>query len=177
MNRREFLKFLGGAAAAAAVAPQALADTLDVEQAYPVTSPCPPTFGMATYNPGFVVLDPKMMSLQQAIDALPKDGGTVYIPTGTYIVNQEVSIPKGVTLVGEGSVTFAGCNFRAESRGDAPIVFLLDEDDQVEITGSIFDGYELSRMPHWFEVPIGDHLRDLKEKMQRLYLKVKQRVT
>ena len=90
MNRREFLKFLGGAAAVAAVAPKALAEELD--RPIGIQGPCggPGPIGV----PGnFIVLEPGM-SVQEAISALPQDGGTVYIREGRYIVDEAIVILK-----------------------------------------------------------------------------------
>jgi len=163
MNRRDFLKFLGGAAAAAAVAPQVLAEA----SAPPAPAPA--------QSPGFIVLEPGM-SVQEAINALPTEGGTVYIRSGTYIVNEAISIPQDVQLVAEGNITISSCSFKGEPRsgGEAPIVFLMEEDDDVVITDNFFDCRQISSM---FEVPIGDHLAALKEKMHRLYQRAKQLVT
>jgi hypothetical protein len=180
MNRRDFLKFLGGAAAAAAVAPQALAAAIKDPGPWGFQGPIGvsgPQGPPANLAPGFIVLEPGM-SVQQAIDSLPKDGGTVYISSGTYIVNQKITIPDGVSLVAEGSLTISGCTFEGEARaaGDAPITLLMEEDDQVTIMNNTFNCKEVRSMKAWFETPIGDHLTDLREKMQRLYLKAKQLV-
>jgi Endopolygalacturonase len=178
MNRRDFLKFLGGTAAVAAVAPNALF----AEQAYPVTSPCPASFGTAiaptipVQSPGFIVVQPGM-SIQQAIDALPEAGGTVYVKSGTHIVNEAIFFPEGITLVAEGNLTISGCTFRAKPRKDAPMVFLMNEEENVEIIENVFYGDASSPMQSWFEIPIGDHLAALRGKMERLYLKMKQLVT
>lgn len=172
MNRRDFLKFLGGAAASVAIAPKALAETFK-------TGPmgCQAPIGPAgAFAPGFIVLEPGM-SIQEAIDALPKEGGTVYVKSGTHIVNERISFPDGVRLVSEGSLTISGCHFMAKARGDAPIVFLMEEDDNVTITNNFFDCEHLSPFSSWFQVPIGDHLASLRVKMQRLCLKAKQLVT
>lgn len=177
MNRRDFLKFLGGAAAAAAVAPQMLAEAASTGSSgfSGATGVTGPQGSPGPIGPECIVLD-YTMTVQQAIDALPQEGGTVYIKSGAYIVNQEISIPQNVRLVAEGNLTVVGCIFRGKPRPDAPIVLLMEEDDNVEIIGNIFKGEE-SNMPNWFEVPIGDHLAALREKMERLCLKAKQLVT
>lgn len=43
--------------------------------------------------------------IQEAIDSLPKAGGTVSIPAGTYIVRRTIHIPANVTLTGAGMAT------------------------------------------------------------------------
>src|SRR6187549_3951484 len=102
MNRREFLKFLGGAAATAAVAPAALAEALKTEVQGPIGVPGP-IGPPGNLSPGFIVLEPGM-SVQQAIDALPVSGGTVYVPNGTWIVDQTIEIRKDVQLVAQGNL-------------------------------------------------------------------------
>jgi len=181
MNRRDFLKFLGGAAAAAAVAPQVLAEAASAGSsgfsgATGITGPQGGPGPIGPQGPGYIVLD-HTMTIQQAIDALPKAGGTIYVKSGTYIVNQEIFFPEGVTLVAEGNLTISGCIFRAQPRKDTPMVFLMNEEDNVEIIDNVFYGDASSPMQSWFEAPIGDHLAALREKMDRLYLKMKQLVT
>src|SRR4029079_8759660 len=122
MNRRDFLKFLGGTAAVTACVPS----TLCAEQAYPVTSPCPASFGTAiaptipVQSPGFIVVQPGM-SIQQAIDALPEAGGTVYVKSGTHIVNEAIFFPEGITLVAAGTLIISGCTLLSQPRQDAPM--------------------------------------------------------
>lgn len=174
MNRREFLKFLGGAAAAAAVAPKALAEELD--RPIGIQGPCgsPGPVGV----PGdFVVLEPGM-SVQEAINALPKDGGTVYIREGTYIVNEAIKIPDGVTLVAEGNLTISGCHISGEARkrGDAPIWMLMEEDDQVMIIGNRFDCEQGQSLSSWFYAPIGEELKRVKSSISKLFLRFKKLV-
>ena len=43
--------------------------------------------------------------IQEAIDALPKEGGTVIIPGGTYTIRRSVLLRSGVTVRGQGSST------------------------------------------------------------------------
>ena len=163
MNRREFLKFLGGAAAAAALAPQALAEATQTQE--------------VAISPGFVVLEPGM-SIQEAINALPADGGTVYIRGGTYIVNEAIEIPDKVTLVAEGNLTISGCHFRSEERkrGDAPIWMLMEEDDQVVIMGNRFDCEQNQSLSSWFYAPIGEELKRVKASISKLFLGFKKLV-
>ena len=45
-------------------------------------------------------------SIQAALDALGEDGGIVYIPAGTYIINNQIIIPtSNITIYGEGRDT------------------------------------------------------------------------
>jgi len=174
MNRREFLKFLGGAAAAAAVAPKALAEELD--RPIGIQGPCgsPGPIGV----PGnFIVLEPGM-SVQDAISALPQDGGTVYIREGTYIVNEAIIIPDGVTLMAQGNLTIAGCHISCEARkpGDAPIWLLMEEDDQIAIVGNRFDCEQGQSISSWFYAPIGEELKRVKDSVFKLFLRFKKLV-
>jgi len=43
--------------------------------------------------------------IQEAIDALPEHGGTVFLPAGTYLLRRSVRLRPKVTLRGEGSAT------------------------------------------------------------------------
>ena len=43
--------------------------------------------------------------IQQAIDALPKDGGTVFLPAGTYKMTRSINLRSGVILRGAGPLT------------------------------------------------------------------------
>jgi hypothetical protein len=182
MNRRDFLKFLGGAAVTAAVAPQMLAEAASTGSsgfsgATGIIGPQGPPGPIGRPGPECIVLD-YTMTVQQAIDALPKQGGIVYIPSGTWIVNETICIPEEVRLVAEGDLGISDCHISgmASPRGEAPILLLMDEDDNVEIIGNSFDCEQLP-FSRWFEVPIGDHLAALRVKMDRLYLKMKQFVT
>ena len=40
--------------------------------------------------------------IQEAVDALPRGGGTVLVPAGTYVLPKKVRLPSGVELRGEG---------------------------------------------------------------------------
>ena len=45
-------------------------------------------------------------TIQKAVDALPDEGGTVFIPAGTYKISEPIIVDKsGVTLIGAGSGT------------------------------------------------------------------------
>jgi hypothetical protein len=169
MNRREFLKFLGGAAATAAVAPAALAEALKTEVQGPIGVPGPigPPGNLA---PGFIVLEPGM-SVQQAIDALPVSGGTVYVPNGTWIVDQTIEIRKDVQLVAQGNLVMEGCYITAKDSTGSPFWILMEEDDQVVINNNRFLCRE-----SFFHMPIGEELERVKEKLFRLYLKFKKLV-
>jgi len=43
--------------------------------------------------------------IQQAIDALPPEGGTVFLPAGTYKLTRPINLRSGVTLRGAGPLT------------------------------------------------------------------------
>lgn len=43
--------------------------------------------------------------IQQAIDALPKEGGVVQLKEGVYLVKRSIQLRSGVTLRGAGSQT------------------------------------------------------------------------
>ena len=43
--------------------------------------------------------------IQEAVDALPKSGGTVYLPPGRYALRRSVQLRSNVTLRGEGAAT------------------------------------------------------------------------
>jgi len=43
--------------------------------------------------------------IQEAIDALPEKGGTVFVPAGRYLVRRSIRLRSGVTLCGEGAAT------------------------------------------------------------------------
>jgi len=169
MNRREFLKFLGGAAATAAVAPAALAEALDAYEERS-TGFQAVTGDSGFSGPGFIVLEPGM-SVQQAIDALPVSGGTVYVPNGTWIVDQTIEIRKDVQLVAQGNLVMEGCYITAKDSTGSPFWILMEEDDQVVINNNRFLCKE-----SFFHMPIGEELELVKEKLFRLYLKFKKLV-
>jgi hypothetical protein len=176
MNRREFLKFLGAAATTAAVAPAALAEALDA-RGEGATGFQAVTGDSGFSGPGFTVLEPGM-SIQEAISALPENGGTVYIQGGTYIVDEVIIIPDGVTLVAQGNLTISGCRISGEARkrGDAPIWMLMEEDDQIAIIGNRFDCEPGQSMSSWFYAPIGEELKRVKESVFQLLLRFKKLV-
>jgi len=43
--------------------------------------------------------------IQEAVDALPKEGGAVFIPSGRYLLRRPVFLPSNVMLYGEGYAT------------------------------------------------------------------------
>ncbi len=55
--------------------------------------------------------------IQEAIDALPDRGGTVFLPAGHYVVHRSIRLRAGVTLRGEGTATVL--------RRRAPVTFNL----------------------------------------------------
>lgn len=48
------------------------------------------------------VLD-SFRAIQNAIESLTIVGGTVFLPSGTYLISQSIVLPQGVSLIGEGS--------------------------------------------------------------------------
>ncbi len=46
--------------------------------------------------------------IQEAIDALPEAGGTVFVPAGRYLIRRSVVLRSNVTLCGEGAATVIG---------------------------------------------------------------------
>lgn len=65
-------------------------------------------------------------AIQDAIDALPARGGTVYFPSGTYLIKMPLAVPSGTSLLGEGSESApggstlrAGTNMTTLVQGDA----------------------------------------------------------
>lgn len=55
--------------------------------------------------------------IQEAIDALPERGGTVFIPAGRYVIHRSIRLRSGVTLRGEGAATVLTRR--------APVIFTL----------------------------------------------------
>ena len=108
------------------------------------------------------------MTVQQAIDSLPAEGGTVLVPSGTYIVNEAITIPDGVEIVCEGNISIIGCHIIGAPRraGDAPITFLMEEEDQVQIVGNVIDSKNNGSMGAFY-VPIGEALTSLRRKFSR----------
>ena len=51
--------------------------------------------------------DPKSTTsgIQEAIDALPDEGGQVSIPAGRYVLRNSIRVPSRVRLIGEGPAT------------------------------------------------------------------------
>ena len=43
--------------------------------------------------------------IQEAIDSLPEQGGTVYIPAGTYVVHRTIAMRPNMKLIGAGRGT------------------------------------------------------------------------
>src|SRR5687768_14709026 len=41
-------------------------------------------------------------TIQEAIDSLPPEGGTVFLPAGVYDVHEKIRLPSGVELRGDG---------------------------------------------------------------------------
>jgi len=58
-------------------------------------------------EPDVVVSGPRDgTSIQAALNALPQSGGVVYIPAGTYTINEPITIPvPDVTIYGDGALT------------------------------------------------------------------------
>jgi len=69
--------------------------------------------------------------IQEAVDALPPGGGTVFIPAGTYPLRGPVVCKPNVTLRGEGEAT-------ALTRG-APVVHMLADDTEANKTAFVLD--------------------------------------
>jgi hypothetical protein len=57
--------------------------------------------------------------IQAAIDALPANGGTVFMPTGTYVITSSIILRKGLRLVGAGKSTILKHN-----AGSSPLLLL-----------------------------------------------------
>lgn len=55
--------------------------------------------------------------IQEAIDALPESGGTVFIPAGRYVIRRSIRLRSSVTLCGEGAATVLTRR--------APVTFIL----------------------------------------------------
>ncbi len=67
--------------------------------------------------------------IQEAIDRLPRQGGTVHVPAGEYMIRCSISLPDNVTLEGSGTNTvfvrpplFMSALARANSRNTRTIV-------------------------------------------------------
>jgi hypothetical protein len=177
MNRRDFLMFLGGAAAAAAVAPEVLADAVPSGSSgwFGATGATGVIGPQCPSGPRCIVVFDGLMTVQEAIDSLAPDGGTVFLPSGTHVVGESITIPQNVEIVGEGNITFTSCSFRSSlvmgktpSRHEAPITLLMDEDNQVQIVGNVFDCNHVLSMNDWFHVPIGEALASLRRKFRGL---------
>jgi hypothetical protein len=99
LNRRSFLGLALGLAGAAAVG-----ELPSIALPKPEASPAP----IPASRPNVIYLE-SGDSIQAAINALPDDGGTIYLREGVYVTNQDFTIPKDVTLIGEGNNGFVNC--------------------------------------------------------------------
>jgi Pectate lyase superfamily protein len=61
-------------------------------------------------------------AIQAAMDALPLSGGTLFIPTGTYLFNNPLVIHKPVHLVGAGPTTVLSHNADLGTHGEANFI-------------------------------------------------------
>ncbi len=78
--------------------------------------------GAAAERPGvvnaadFARADSPTAGLQEAVDALPKEGGVVNIPPGTYLLRRALVLRSHVTLRGSGSTTILTRGKQAHTR-------------------------------------------------------------
>ncbi len=78
--------------------------------------------------------DSPTAGIQEAIDSLPKGGGTVFIPRGVYTIRHSIVVGPDVTLQGEGNATVL--------QRPAPIVFDIttttpaDDPEKVELSST-----------------------------------------
>lgn len=82
-------------------------------------------------------------AIQDAIDAAPSGGGTVYFPSGTYLIKTPLDIPKGASLISDGdasapggSTIKAGTNLMAMVRTDRS----LSGTSSISVEHLTFDG-------------------------------------
>ena len=76
-------------------------------------------------------------AIQAALDSLGEDGGVVYIPAGTYLINEQVTVPcDNVTIYGDGSKTILKAMWY-----EAKPMLLLSERENVRITRLLFRGW------------------------------------
>lgn len=72
-------------------------------------------------------------AITAAIDSLGDDGGVVRLPKGRYLTNSEISVPSGVTLIGDGQYGGNG----VYDQGVTTIYGLHDGNAIVSLVGSI----------------------------------------
>jgi len=109
MKRRSFLGAMLGVAGAAAVGelPELVAAEKSGFSGASDGLPSGPV------GPTGIYLEPGQ-SVQQAIDLVKSyGGGCVFFKPGTYISGQQIVIPEGVQLVGDGDLTIADCHIMA----------------------------------------------------------------
>ncbi len=76
-------------------------------------------------------------SIQAALDSLGEDGGVVYIPAGTYMINNQVTVPcDNLTMYGDGSETILKATWYP-----AKAMFVLTGRKDVRITRLLFRGW------------------------------------
>ncbi len=64
-----------------------------------------PSDGVVVYAADFLDEESPTWGIQDAIDSLPEEGGTVVLPEGTFTLRQGLVLPDGVTLRGAGENT------------------------------------------------------------------------
>ncbi len=80
---------------------------------------------------------PDDTSIQAALNFLGEAGGVVYIPAGTYLINDQVTVPcDNVTIYGDGDATIIKATWY-----QAKPMFVLSEKKDVRITRLLFRGW------------------------------------
>lgn len=82
----------------------------------------------------------EVLNLQAAIDRLDMRGGTIVLPRGTWILNQDLFLPEDVILRGEGNLTITACHIKTpETRKRA----WIETERSIEVADCIFSGVGL----------------------------------
>ncbi|MCD4740573.1 right-handed parallel beta-helix repeat-containing protein [archaeon] len=95
--------------------------------------------------------EPTTTNIQIAIDDLGTQGGSIWLPSGTFIITQTIQLDDNINLIGKGKSTIIKLGNNAETD-----LLKIHNSDNVVIRDIFFDGNEAGQSPppHYGELGI-----------------------